>query len=463
MAKKTSAGKGKPERPTMRDAAKARLLPQLRRMARADCRDTGGFEAGLLALEAAEAGDVEVLCTLLDAGVDVDFQDDIGRSLLAMAAGAGRAEAVLELIEREADVAATRDEDGFDALSAAVENGHMEIAADLIEAGATVDFDAAWVGHLEDSAPGRLAALKTLLAARKKRAKARPSSEADPRGEALLKAAGEGDLAGVKRLLKAGVPADFAGKNGETALYVAASWGRDEVVSALIAAEASLDIRAYEQSYTPLMVAALASRSDVVGRLVEAGADVGAVDSEGNTALMLALGAADHESADRLIGTGTALDVVNRRRRGALELAVENGDPERVEGLLRAGASPRGKTPEEWAGRAWRVRLTAQREYVDRYVKRLKPLRSGGMTRAEESRFWRDLDLSTTIEGLTCGDRAAILIALETIALAGPKAAEVASHVEPLASSEVPAIRKAASAVLEQVASKAKPGAKRRG
>jgi hypothetical protein len=78
--KATPSPGASPRRPTLKAAIRARDLARVRPFARrAGGKETyDAYEAGLLALEAAAKGDVEVLNALLDGGVDVDFSDVMG-------------------------------------------------------------------------------------------------------------------------------------------------------------------------------------------------------------------------------------------------------------------------------------------------------------------------------------------------------------------------------------------------
>src|SRR5262249_12928610 len=102
------------------------------------------YQAGLLALDAAQKGDVAILNALIDGGVDVDFSDDMGCTPLMAAAAAGRVEAVLDLLDRGAELDQTADREGTTALRLAAKGGQLEVVEDLIDAGATVDEDVLW-------------------------------------------------------------------------------------------------------------------------------------------------------------------------------------------------------------------------------------------------------------------------------------------------------------------------------
>jgi len=166
---------------------------------------------------------------------------------------------------------------------------------------------------------------------------------------ALYLAARGGDATTTRELLVAGIDPNTSLPGGETALMTAARSGHTDVVGVLLTGSNAIeslaelagsstaversgyasesagyggterrairrnraDVNAREQRYgdTALMWAAVAGHADVVRLLIEAGADVRAVDDEGVT---------------------------------ALHLAQANGHSEVVTALLAAGASPKG-------------------------------------------------------------------------------------------------------------------------
>ena len=91
--------------------------------------------------------------------------------------------------------------------------------------------------------------------------------------------------------------------------------------------------------------------------LLDAGADVNALDEHGQTALMNAAVRGDADLARILVGRGAELDHTAKYRLTALMLAVVNNRPDVVRVLVEAGADPtlRGsyggfaRTPMEYA------------------------------------------------------------------------------------------------------------------
>jgi uncharacterized protein len=220
----------------------------------------------------------------------------------------GNRSAVENFIALGADVNAA-EEDGTTPLMRAVHGRFTDIAKRLIDSGANV------------AARNRYGVTALYLAAR------------------------GGDATTTRALLVAGIDANTSLPGGETALMTAARSGHADVVGVLLTGSNSLesladlagrttatersgyaavenagyggterraiqrnraDVNAREQRYgdTALMWAAVAGHIDVVRLLIEAGADVRAVDDEGVTALHLARANGHTEVAAALLAAG---------------------------------------------------------------------------------------------------------------------------------------------------------------
>jgi ankyrin repeat protein len=104
------------------------------------------------------------------------------------------------------------------------------------------------------------------------------------RGKELLGAAEKGDVAAVRMLLDQGASVQQRDREGHTALWLAAYFGRSEVAKALLDKGADPNARGRE-GWTPLMWAVQQGHAEVVRLLIERGADVNATGIAGETAL----------------------------------------------------------------------------------------------------------------------------------------------------------------------------------
>lgn len=137
------------------------------------------------------------------------------------------------------------------------------------------------------------------------------------KNQALIKAAKEGDVVGVKKALKAKANVNAKEKNrGVTALIYAARNGHNDIVKLLIEAGATVNYTAILRTfgcdmkwyYTALGEAARNGHNAVVETLIKAGADVNASDIFGRTALTYA----SHNNHDAVVKTLLAAGVVEK-------------------------------------------------------------------------------------------------------------------------------------------------------
>lgn len=214
----------------------------------------------------------------------------------------------------------------------------------------------------------------------------------------LVEAAATGDIETVRRLLDSGVSPDALGWSvsarnaaaeneecrefldtdarpdefglGMHALATAAQYGQVEVCRALISAGARIDLVNLRANlpFTPLMLAAMDGRLDVVKFLVESGADCLFKDEWGRSAVTIAasrgqtevcsflqkfldsgampLSLVDavlnrcHKRVGKLLNSGTSPDEIDVNGLSALSYACAYADEAMVEVLLKTGANP---------------------------------------------------------------------------------------------------------------------------
>ncbi|GJM09682.1 MAG: hypothetical protein DHS20C11_19580 [Lysobacteraceae bacterium] len=172
----------------------------------------------------------------------------------------------------------------------------------------------------------------------------------------LIRAAGEGQMEAVELLVQLGADAHRTTSNGFTALMAAASANHAEIVTYLASQGADIEHR-QEFGVTPLMMAAARWNTKVIKALIHLGADINARDDSDSTPLMAAVQAAlvhdDYDRAveviDTLLEAGANVSAVNDDGQSALMLVLGVRAPSEVKvpgrtlarlvhQLLRAGA-----------------------------------------------------------------------------------------------------------------------------
>lgn len=128
---------------------------------------------------------------------------------------------------------------------------------------------------------------------------------------ALMVAAGRGSRDAVELLLARGADVDLANDEGWTALMEAIYREHEETAKRLLRAGADVNAREDRKGLTPLLIAARTDMPDIVAALIEKGADVNAAERErGLTPLHLALGSdelkADEIAAELLVAGADA-------------------------------------------------------------------------------------------------------------------------------------------------------------
>ena len=109
---------------------------------------------------------------------------------------------------------------------------------------------------------------------------------ADP--EAMTEAAGKGDVAGVRKQLKAGVAVDTKVGEYEVTALIAAAFGNQTKMSKFLVTRGADTNAKTKIGVTAMMMAAIKGNTELVGYLHENGAEVNAQSNSGGTALMCA-------------------------------------------------------------------------------------------------------------------------------------------------------------------------------
>ncbi len=141
----------------------------------------------------------------------------------------------------------------------------------------------------------------------------------------LIIAAGRGDVAGVRRALKAGATVDVRDVNGRTALLRATHGNHVEVARVLIAAGADVNARDNIED-SPYLYAGAEGRNDILKMTLEVGADLKSLNRYGGTALIPAAHHGHPETVAILLRTKIDKDHINKLGWTALLEAVILGD-----------------------------------------------------------------------------------------------------------------------------------------
>ncbi|WP_329117169.1 ankyrin repeat domain-containing protein [Streptomyces sp. NBC_01353] len=159
----------------------------------------------------------------------------------------------------------------------------------------------------------------------------------------LTRAAEDGDVAAVARLLGAGAEVDAPNSVRRTALDLAVSAGHAETVRLLLAAGADPCQRTGEyDELTPLLQAAMRPDTDVVRALLAAGAPMCAQGKMDWVPLVVAATSGDlgyPQIVVLFLDHGADINAVMKGRT-ALELAVAGGKVQMARWLLGRGAVP---------------------------------------------------------------------------------------------------------------------------
>jgi ankyrin repeat protein len=262
--------------------------------------------------------------------VQINLQDDRGRTALHHAVNRGHSDIVHLLLEHPALNVNLADKDGQTALTIAVRGVHVDIIRHLL-AHREINISASRVGE-----PGVLESMPF----RRGRIMSLPNDLRLQLGIklSLYLAAREGDAETVKAFLQQPKP-ELNARYGEyklTALHEAAERGHLSVVQTLLL-HPEVEVNATDrQGWTALMYAAVIGHSDVLKALLQhQETNVNSANKGGWTALTFA---ADNEISDivkiLIQHSDTNVNQANNRGRTALTIAADRGCAEIVQMLL---------------------------------------------------------------------------------------------------------------------------------
>ena len=161
----------------------------------------------------------------------------------------------------------------------------------------------------------------------------------------MFRAAREGDLKKVKRLVKGGHDVNQRDEEERTPLMWAAMKGRTDCVEFLLQNGAQLDLKD-KDGMTALHLAAYGGHLEVMKRLIEAGHDVNQRDKE-ITPLMFAAALGHTDCVEYLLQNGAELDVFT---------AAMIGDVEKMKSLVEGGQDVNQRDWEERTPLMWAAR-----------------------------------------------------------------------------------------------------------
>jgi ankyrin repeat protein/ketosteroid isomerase-like protein len=313
---------------------------------------------------AAWAGDTAAVGRILDAGAAVDHRDPAsGLTPLMIAAGRADVALVRLLLDRGANVFDTDSGAGATALHKACQGGSVEIARLLVEAGAFVDavapttghtplFDAVWfkypdlVGYLLDQGAGLNVPTHYGF-----------SLQQHFDYEVGVNTTGKDDMDRAAQYYEAR-KADDQRRTGEQALMAAVTAGDVDEVRRLIVAGAKVDerfpvVNGFNDAHTPLLVAARDGHAQAVKLLLEAGADVNAVEPTFGAVPLHKAVYNGHADSTRMIAERPGVDLDFQGATNGyspLHDALWHGYEECAQVLVNAGAAldrvgHDGKTP----------------------------------------------------------------------------------------------------------------------
>lgn len=222
-----------------------------------------------------------------------------------------------------------------------VSRGHEQFALALLERGAD-----AFGGAPADPPLGLAIRLGWLRLAQALLAAGADPNARDARGHTPLHAAAAlGREAALQLLVRHGASPALCAPDGQTPLGLALAADRRELSHWLEWRQWQLPGRTLQPADLP--AAAMAGDAEAVGRLLELGLPVDAIDAQGCTALLRAAGGGHEAVVEQLLARGADARIAARTGATPLSAAISMRHVGVVDRLLRAGAEPDLPLPGE--------------------------------------------------------------------------------------------------------------------
>lgn len=283
---------------------------------------------------AAKSGHCRIAEILLSCGADIEAHNVHGETPLLVATRGKKSNMVKLLLEKGADIEA-RNHRGETPLIVAVDKEQSEMVKLLLEKGADVEAadEHGCTSLLAATYRGNTHLVELLL----RNGADIEAAESD--GYTPLLMAGEyGDDLLIEALLRNGANIEATDSNGYSPLRAAVYMGNAHLVELLLRNGANIEA-ANSDGCTPLMIAAGEEDASLVELLVEMGADTFARNVDGDTMLMIAAMKGNSRLAELFLQKGVKIIAVNEKEETALFCAVFQGHASLVKFLLTKGAT----------------------------------------------------------------------------------------------------------------------------
>ena len=356
------------------DVARVKLL--LAKGAQVNLQDTIGASA---LMKATLKGNLSIVEMLLQAGALVNLQSDTGTTALLSAADFNHVQIAQKLIAAGANVNIQEWQSGYRPLYMACLGNNVQLVECLLKAGAQANISTDVRGvtplHLAVS-KNNIEIVRLLLNAdRQQNPHCNPENmlvnRCTEKGEtALIFATHANSLELVDLLLEAGAMPNLASITRGTALHLAVAHSNKEMVQKLINAKADVNF-ANDNNQYPLRIAVAENNvkiitllldaganpnckpnkfqesilmqtisqkknNEIIFKLIDAGADVNAVSSDGNTPLLLATTLGDSQLVQKLLAKGARANVTHSNECTPLITAITTGNLEIIKLIINS-------------------------------------------------------------------------------------------------------------------------------